>query len=546
MSFSDAVRETVLTRSARRCCVCREFKGVALEVHHIHPAADGGPDTLENAILLCFDCHAAAGHYNPKHPKGSKFSPAELRIHRDNFWKIVAAGLVPTLPKAIAVGVHVQHLVCLSETEAPKILAGHFHNPHFDLRRMLQSPISTFMSQVLNDDLPHAPESVMRGVSAAPGVVHTEQFWTDHVKLVAAYPEFADKDSRPVTVGDLDSGLLPGRLFRACVQAGLPPEELGSLNVDEVECGGPGWVLSFRVRRPIFLFTIVRNLNDAPIVILQLTGCLTSPTGAAPRALETIETGDLSVLPFSPVTLMPGESLGLASAILLTPPDEDDLAYAWEDIQHGDDPGRVTVTGFTDETARLGPDAYRLVGPTFRLKNVEIACGDQVGTVDSRPFDIRRVHLIDDSWLMGSCPHAVYEMANGELRPAGEILCQAWGRVETETLIAPPGAVRLHVREFEFETTTLSSVTVDGRACLTREAVLHRGDGIAFDVVDGSRIEIEGQYDSHLNAPATERERRSKRSLVAAGLRVLASTETEAAIAAPLAHCRSENAPASG
>lgn len=521
MSFSDAVREAVLTRSARRCCVCREFKGVGLEVHHIHPSADGGPDTLKNAILLCFDCHAAAGHYNPKHPKGSKFSPAELRIHRDALWKAVADGLVPTLPKTIAAGVHVQHLVCLSETEAPKILAGQFHNPHFDLRRMLQSPVSTFMSQVLNDELPHAPESVMRGVSAAPGIVHTEPFWTDHAKLVAAYPEFAEANSRPVTAADIDSGLLPGRLFRACVQAGLPPEALGSLNVDEVECGGPGWTLSFRVRRPIFLFTVVRNLNTTPMVLLQLTGRLAEPAGAAPRALEAIEDGDLTMLPFSPVTLMPGQSLALASAVFLTPPDEDDLAYAWEEVHHGDHPGRVTVTGFTNETARLGPDAYRLVGPSFRLETMEIVCDGQVGTVDSRPFDIRRVHLIDDSWLMGSCPHAVYEMGNGELRPAGEILCQAWRRTETETLIAPPGAVRLHIREFEFETTTLNAVMIDGRSGLAHKTVLHRGDGVAFDVVGGSRIEIRGRYDSQLNAPETERQRRSKRSLVTAGLRDL-------------------------
>lgn len=521
MSFSESVRETALTRSARRCCVCREFKGVGLEVHHIHPAADGGPDTLENAIPLCFDCHAAAGHYNPRHPKGSKFSPAELRIHRDQLWKAVADGLVPTLPKAIAAGVHVQHLVCLSETEAPKILAGQFHNPHFDLRRMLQSPISTFMSQVLDDDLPHAPESVMRGVSAAPGVVHTDPFWNDHAKLAAAYPEFADSDSRPVIMRDLDSGLLPGRLLRACVQAGLPPEQLGSLNVDEVECGGPGWTLSFRVRRPIFLFTIIRNLSDAPMTVLQLTGRFTRPSGAAPRPLETIDEGDLSLLPTSPVTLMPKESLALASAVLLTPPEEDDLAYAWEDIHHGDDPGRVTVTGYTDETARLGPDAYRLVGPTFRLESMEIACGEQVGAVDARPFDIRRVHLIDDSWLMGSCPHAVFEMADGELRPAGEILRQAWKRFGVETLTAPPGAVRLHVREFEFETTTLSAVMIDGRSALTHKAVLRRGDGISFDVVGGSQIQIEGRYDSYFNAPITERQRRSKRGLVAAGLRWL-------------------------
>jgi hypothetical protein len=40
-------------------------------------------DTLENCIPLCFECHAEVGSYNAEHPKGRKFSPAELGKHRD-------------------------------------------------------------------------------------------------------------------------------------------------------------------------------------------------------------------------------------------------------------------------------------------------------------------------------------------------------------------------------------------------------------------------------------------------------------------------------
>lgn len=519
MSFPDAVREAVLIRSARRCCVCREFKGVNLEIHHIQPAAEGGPDALENAILLCFDCHAAAGHYNPKHPKGAKFSPAELRTHRDRLWDAVAEGRVPTLPASVAAGLHVQHLVCLSEMEARDILEGQFKSPRFDLRRLLQTPVSAFMARVLNDDLPGVPDEVMRGGVAAPATVQIDRFWTERAALVADFPEFADTESRRIRAEDLDRGLLPGRLFHACVQAGLPPEELGTLHVEEMVCGEEGWALSFRVRRPVFLFTVVSNLNDAPIIVAQLTGRLTIPPGAAPRPLEAIDSSDLNILPSPPVTLLPGESLTLASAVLLTPPDEDDLAYAWAETEQDDDPGRIRVTGFTAEAARLGPDAYRLVGPSFHLAAMEVVSGERAGSVESRPFDIRRVYLVDHSWLMGSCPHVVYEMADGSFRPAGEILRQAWRRLESETLVAPPGAVRLHVREFEFEITTLSSVTVDGHPRLTHDAVLRRGEGMAFDVVGGSCIQIEGSYDSDLNAPDTDRQRRAKRSLVAAGLR---------------------------
>ena len=71
--------------SARHCCVCHRYKGIKLEVHHIIPTEKGGSDDFDNTITLCFDCHCNAGHYNPNHPKGSKYSPEELRLARDEW-----------------------------------------------------------------------------------------------------------------------------------------------------------------------------------------------------------------------------------------------------------------------------------------------------------------------------------------------------------------------------------------------------------------------------------------------------------------------------
>ena len=59
-----------------------------MEIHHIVPKEQGGDDSFDNGIPLCFDCHADVMAYNPKHPKGSKFTPSELREHRDQWFKI--------------------------------------------------------------------------------------------------------------------------------------------------------------------------------------------------------------------------------------------------------------------------------------------------------------------------------------------------------------------------------------------------------------------------------------------------------------------------
>jgi len=87
MPFPKDVRETALVKSGRYCCVCQEHAGRNAEVHHIVQEADGGSNDLGNAIVLCFKCHAEAGHYNPRHPRGTKYSPTELRKHRDAWWK---------------------------------------------------------------------------------------------------------------------------------------------------------------------------------------------------------------------------------------------------------------------------------------------------------------------------------------------------------------------------------------------------------------------------------------------------------------------------
>jgi 5-methylcytosine-specific restriction endonuclease McrA len=83
MGFSYTVSEKALLSCSRHCCLCHKFCGVKIELHHIKKRAEGGEDTFENCIPLCFDCHAEVKAYNSKHPKGRKFTENELKKHRD-------------------------------------------------------------------------------------------------------------------------------------------------------------------------------------------------------------------------------------------------------------------------------------------------------------------------------------------------------------------------------------------------------------------------------------------------------------------------------
>jgi len=57
---------------------------------HIDERAQSQDDSIENAIPVCFECHAEIHSYNDKHPRGRKFKPEELRLHRDQWLKICA------------------------------------------------------------------------------------------------------------------------------------------------------------------------------------------------------------------------------------------------------------------------------------------------------------------------------------------------------------------------------------------------------------------------------------------------------------------------
>lgn len=74
-----------------------------MEIDHIVPTAEDGQDTFDNAIAVCFDCHAEIHHYNPAHPKGRRFRPDELKAHREQWLAFCAenpAALAGSVPPA--------------------------------------------------------------------------------------------------------------------------------------------------------------------------------------------------------------------------------------------------------------------------------------------------------------------------------------------------------------------------------------------------------------------------------------------------------------
>jgi hypothetical protein len=58
MAFSEALKAKVRKRGHLACCLC---KAMGVEVHHIVPLEENGPDTEDNAAPLCPSCHETYG-----------------------------------------------------------------------------------------------------------------------------------------------------------------------------------------------------------------------------------------------------------------------------------------------------------------------------------------------------------------------------------------------------------------------------------------------------------------------------------------------------
>jgi len=59
-----------------------------MQLDHIEQRSESHDDTIENAIPVCFECHAEIHLYNPDHPLGRRYTPAELRLHREQWLHI--------------------------------------------------------------------------------------------------------------------------------------------------------------------------------------------------------------------------------------------------------------------------------------------------------------------------------------------------------------------------------------------------------------------------------------------------------------------------
>ena len=90
MPFPLSIRLEALIACQRHCSLCHVRKHTRMQCHHIIQEADSGPNSFDNCIPLCPDCHAEVLAFNPKHPFGATpYHPEELKRRRDDWYAAV-------------------------------------------------------------------------------------------------------------------------------------------------------------------------------------------------------------------------------------------------------------------------------------------------------------------------------------------------------------------------------------------------------------------------------------------------------------------------
>jgi hypothetical protein len=77
MAFPEKLKLQAKQRANFSCVICHQ---PFVDVHHIVPQSDGGPDSIENAAPLCGSCHDLFGG-NPDKRK-------QIREMRDFWWEV--------------------------------------------------------------------------------------------------------------------------------------------------------------------------------------------------------------------------------------------------------------------------------------------------------------------------------------------------------------------------------------------------------------------------------------------------------------------------
>ncbi len=487
MGFPKGVKTRILVAAARHCCVCHRYKGVGVEAHHIIQEADGGPNTYENAIALCFDCHAAAGHYNSRHPRGTKFSPEELRLARKTWLEMVEKNQI--------------HLSAGNSD----VLCRYYVCKNFDfLRNIASLKLSDFpVTQPIlcKNNVFHALVDL---VGRHPKSYRHATLWGRKFESEEAYlkiyPHPEDEPdyerypyfsrTRPPTKADLISLKDQDGLVSAMLEHGLDAERsVAVAGCYEAACEGIEFQEEYLLRAIWGVFLAVENRSDDPITLSYLQAEVSTQAGFDVFSKSDGEVNQLQ-LPQAP--LLPGMTAIIPVSVLIPPLHPIKAEIASTELPDGKGDYYRAIShclmepGYVEECLTYGG----FVQPSSLIYRKET---DELRQ-NIHTFDLTNFYEMDMHWGCGSCPHLFFRYQdNQQLKYERELLRSCEGRLGDDTFVVPAGVFEIVIAELEDEVTELVAVRINSEE-VASNVRLDQGDDLRFSVRPGDVIELRGRY----------------------------------------------------
>lgn len=491
MAFNKKIKIDALTSAARHCCVCHRYKGVKVEVHHILPVAKGGKDVADNAIALCFDCHADAGHYNDKHPRGTKFSSEELRYARD-MWHLAVKANQITPPDDVSY-IYARYLVCKSFSAIKEICEGNLDNFPVDSPLLFQNDIGKFQKYVVDS--------------------HPEDYRHSHIwgEAFKTHEEFAKKHPDVRVLDRTSSNLFP--YFEAhrlpthqelrqnvankdfvtnlLLDEGISSEKISSVFAYDEVCGDNGFQEIYRLRPFWTVYLAISNISNNPVTFTSLLCEHEGSTGVNFRSFfEKIESSSQVIkLPRPPIP--PKATVVIPVSTLLGPIDGESPKLFWEDMT--DIPtGEVQTSGHGDASNIINNSA--IIGPSLWPKALQLEeSSHQEVEHQIHEFDLSNLYTIDRFWECGSCPHFFLETLHGK-KYWGELFAKAPKKIQTAEIKIPETVSGCIVAELEHEVTRLIEVSVNNYTIYS-DVILNKNEQLFFPVNAGDYVQLVGFYE---------------------------------------------------
>ena len=491
MAFSKEIRLHALVAAARHCCVCHRYKGVKVEVHHIVPITAGGADTAENAIALCFDCHADAGHYNADHPRGTRFSPEELRLARDT-WHIAVQRNDITAPGEEDL-LYCRYLLCTSFSALSEITAGSVGQFPAENPALAKTAPGSFLASIIQ----RHPDSHRSSHLLGSAYSKREEYERVHPDVRVferpssnLFPYF--EASRRPSRAELISRVAPkDGLTAVLLEAGIPESEISEAFAYPEVCGDDSFQEIYRLRPLWGAYIAATNTSPHPVRLEALKCEVEVPPDLGFRTLRSRAAARVENLHLPRMPLLPGATAVIPIATVLGPLGPESLhtsRAAYRQVTTGE------VQSFSHAQGDHLADRLSLIGPAIWPISFAIECDGNSRDQEVHQLDLSNLYTVDRSWEAGSCPHLFCKRA-GDLAIAywGELWATAPMLLQTNTLIVPPGVERLILAELENEVTHVLGVLVND-VRVTGDAVLNRGQTLCIDTKPGDRVSLVGYY----------------------------------------------------